>query len=154
MRVLGTYRTETNGILRRVRELRLGTRGRRSRDRRQYDRRRQAKFSTWPLLLLGRWFLLRGLLLARRIPWRGLYVRNMFRHCQLLKENHLGRPLDQFTNCPLGGCISHLVDYYIINNKQIRCLKETKQKDQQQQQSGLTWTLQGLSTSQLHIVPN
>ena len=37
-----------------------------------------------------------------------------------------------------GGCISYPVDYYIINNKQIRCLRNKQLKDQQQQQSGLT----------------
>ena len=37
-----------------------------------------------------------------------------------------------------GGCISYPVDYYMINNKQIRCLRNKQLKDQQQQASGQT----------------
>ena len=55
-------------------------------------------FSTRSLLLLGR-TIRRTLLLAGLIPRCWLYVRNLFRHCQRSKENHLGRPLGQLIMC-------------------------------------------------------
>ena len=47
------------------------------------------KLSTRPLLLLGRTYR-RGLRLAGQLPWRWLYVRNLFWYSKFRKQNQVG----------------------------------------------------------------